>query len=266
MAVIQLDESNPKIGLYTRKSKQGPELELVGRFIDHTINTFKTRNCRLAIFIEPLLDTGFPDVVIAEYNPCVFENSTHDRFSLLPSDLKILHYLYAKRSANAAAIEAQLGIDSKALLRTLERLLDAGLIKRHTKKWKPVSIKQSFAIKKLIAVEAKIKNWNSAFLQAQSNKWFASESYILSPVRRPGSMTLSRSEQMGVGIYSYNQGSVQEIVKSDKLPLPACYASWLFNEWIGHHLQHADKGVSCAVNNTADDSNGNTGFKQRMPD
>jgi len=266
MAATQLIESNPKIGLYTRRTKQGPELNLVNSFIEHTKNTYKSQNKKLAIFTEPLLDTGFPDVVVAEYDPRSFERWTEPRFNLLPGDLKVLHYLYAKRSASSKTIELQLGIDSRALLRTLERLLDAGLVSRHSKRWKPLNIKEAFAIKKLVAVEAKMQNWNIAFRQAQSNKWFASESYILSPVTRPSSKTLARSEQLGIGILSYNNSIVQEVVKSARIPLPACYASWLFNEWIGHHIRLIGKGVACASNTTADGASRDTRLKQHNAD
>ena len=65
------DHNIKDIGLYTRPSTQGAELDLVEDFIEYYIHNFlksnKTNN--LAIFVEPKVASGFPDIVFASYSP-----------------------------------------------------------------------------------------------------------------------------------------------------------------------------------------------------
>ena len=93
-----------------------------------------------------------------------------------------------------------------------------------------------FGVKKLIAVEAKMNNWAEVFNQAWLNQWFASESYVLSPVMRPEEKNLIRSEMLGIGIYVSSHHGIKKIRPSSVNPMPSCYASLLFNEWIGRRL------------------------------
>jgi ribonuclease HI len=48
----------------------------------------------------------------------------------------------------------------------------------------PKALHHVFAVSKIVAVEAKLGNWQRALSQAVGNTWFASESYILIPKAR----------------------------------------------------------------------------------
>lgn len=239
--VIEFKDSNSQLGLSIRKSKKGPEQEFVQNFTEHISYYFQKKDSRIAVFYEPQLDTGFPDIVFIEYNPSIFDAWKEPRYSLLPADLKVLHHLYHSGGSNSEALTNQLGINSKNLLTSLERLLDSKLIKRTAKHWKPYCLKRTFAIKKIIAIEAKIKNWKSAFRQAETNKWFSSESYVVSPVLRPTTSIVNTARRLGVGIYTFNATGINEVNQAVKGKLPACYASWMFNEWIGRYLHSLDQ-------------------------
>jgi hypothetical protein len=141
--------------------------------------------------------------------------------------------------ADADQIERQLGMDSRTLVRSLERLLAAGLVRWSAKHWVPRSLRTAFAIGSIQAVEAKIKNWADAFQQAEMNRWFASESYVLSPVPQPSGKVVKTSETLGIGIYTMPADSApRRLTRARRTPLPACYASWLFNEWIGRRINY----------------------------
>jgi hypothetical protein len=200
------------------------------------VPTLSTRSDRVALFLEPSLETSFPDIVMCVYDPHRFAEWTSERATLKVGDLKILHHLHVVAKTDTLKAAAQLGIEQQRLVRTFEKLYAAGLARRVGTSWAPVSLKQAFGIKRLIAVEAKIDNWTSAFRQACTNKWFASETYVLTPVIRPSVRTVKRAEMLGVGIYSYGESEVTEIYRSPRHGLPSCYASWLFNEWIGRGL------------------------------
>lgn len=233
---IEFNTSNLEIGLLARNSRKGPEQTLVRNFVDHITNSFKNKSTKLAVFYEPQLDTGFPDIVFVEYLPRIFEKWNDVRSSILPIDIKVLNYLHLVDGSDSSSMENKLGIDSDNLLKSLERLLDSKLIHRKSKQWKPFSLRNNFAIKEIVAIEAKISNLKSAFEQAQINKWYASESYILLPTVMPNKDTINTSQKLGVGIYTSNLNGISKVSHSMRGMLPSCYASWLFNEWTGRYL------------------------------
>lgn len=237
--IILFDKAIPEIGLKVRRPTNGPELELVQRFVDYKVSRFQNRKNRqtsLAIFWEPFLETGFPDLVLSEYDPSLFAQWSDNRIKLNVTDYKVFYHIWQSRGAEGLMLQKQLGVDSKILLLTIEKLLDAGLLVRRSKKWQAKRLNQFFGIKKLIAVEAKINNWADVFNQARLNQWFASESYILSPITQPTEKNLIRSEMFGVGIYASSGRTIRKVRRSSVNSMPSCYASLLFNEWIGRQL------------------------------
>jgi predicted transcriptional regulator len=237
-AVLQFNSSNSSTGFLNRKTRNGPEWELIRSFTNHMKSIYTEKSTELAIFYEPLLDTGFPDLVMAEYDIRLFENWSTSRLSLKATDLKVLQHIHVVKEADTQMIGLQLGIDSRPLYQILMHLLDAGLIEYRSTTWKPISLDYVFGVRRLIAVEAKVRNWTAVFHQAQVNKWFASETYVLLPVQQPTANLLLKSEELGVGMYVCNHEEVREICPSLQFSLPSCYASWLFNEWIGRSINY----------------------------
>lgn len=233
---LSFSDTNTAIGLKMRKRCEGPESDLVEAFANLAPKRFWSRNNHIALFFEPLLETGFPDIVICIYDPRHFDEWTSTRPRLQVQDLKVLHHLHLSGPTGVAAASIQLGFDEQLMIQTLENLRDAGLVRPVGKTWRPISIKRAFGIKRLMAIEAKISDWSDVLRQSRTNRWFASETYALSPVQRPSAKVVQRSEQLGVGIYTCGKSEVIEVCPSIRSPLPSCYASWLFNEWIGRRL------------------------------
>lgn len=236
MKVIEIVGANERIGLLTRNGANGPEKELVDSFVKYIPQCFNWRKGAVAIFQEPRMETGFPDLVIVQYLPEVFKYWLSVRNTLIHMDLKILQYLSTLQGADASVLTTTLGISPKSLLPSLERLLDSRLITRSKTKWKAEALNRIFGICSIVAVEAKIKNWSDAFRQSQLNMWFASEAYILSPVEKPSQSVVSRSRDSGIGIFLLNGNHVWRVQGTRKSRIPASYGSWMFNEWIGRYL------------------------------
>jgi len=236
MKMLEFARSNNRVGLLTRNGTAGPEADLVESFKDYIPRCFRWRKGRVALFREPQLDTGFPDLVVVQYLPQTFRSWPRARLNLKSLDLKILHHLQRVKAADSAALFSALGIDAKGLLAALERLLDANMITRVRRTWRPRPLTQLFGLLSIVAIEAKIKNWGSAFKQGHLNQWFASESYVLSPVESPRSKVLERSQRTGVGIFLLNGGGVRRLKSAQKHRIPISYGSWMFNEWIGRYL------------------------------
>ncbi|MBS3918749.1 MAG: hypothetical protein KG012_07655 [Deltaproteobacteria bacterium] len=236
MKVIEFTGGNERIGLLTRNGVTGTEKELVDSFVKYIPQSFRWQKGAVAIFHEPRMESGFPDLVIVQYLPKVFDQWVAARSSLKLIDMKILHYLSNVRGADASALIATLGIAAKPLLSSIERLLDAGLITRSKTMWKTEALNHIFGLRSIIAVEAKIKNWTDAFQQGQLDQWFASESYVLSPVERPSQSIIDRSRKTGVGVFLLNGAHVRRYLGARKCNIPSSYGSWMFNEWIGRYL------------------------------
>ena len=234
--IISFTESNSDINLPLRMPTSGPEQRLACEFAAYIASSLQRGKGGVAVFHEPRLETGFPDIVFAEFSFATYEHWARDRSALLPTDLKILHHLYQMQGADSADLKRQLGISGNALLMSIERLLDGRLIRRVAKQWEPYTLKRIFAVKRIIAFEAKMKNWRRALKQAELNKWFASESYVVSPVTKPSNRIVDLSKNLGVGIYSFNDSCAKQILRSSAANIPSCYASWMFNEWIGRYL------------------------------
>ena len=100
--VILLKDSNSRIGLYTRNTTIGAEYTMVEQFIDYYCSKFIRDNKKhnLAVFVEPRIDSGFPDVVFAVYRPSIMDNWSNEREKLDVSDLKLLYSQHDWRCDN----------------------------------------------------------------------------------------------------------------------------------------------------------------------
>jgi hypothetical protein len=224
----------PGIGLRSRSSTPGAETILVNDFIDFYCSSFlrtsKLQN--LAVFVEPKLDSGFPDLVIAHYTPLFAESSWTDaRDGLSIEDLKVLSYLIQTGGSKGEDLISTLRLPAVRALHSLEKLLDSKWISRKDNSWKPSGMKQNFGLTKLVAIEAKISDIGKVTGQAMSNVWFASHSYALIDTSNPRPTTLASFNRLGVGLYCKGK-QFRKSLPSRKRPLPSSYASLLFNEWV----------------------------------
>ncbi len=236
--LLEFKKSDLSIGISTRTQIEGPESVLLNEFVEQYIGQISSLKRHYALFYEPLLPTGYPDLVIATYKPQKYESWTDERTKLGVLELKVLHHLYFIGSSTSTLIEQQLGLESKLLLRILERLMDASLVKRAKQQWLPRPLSVCYGISNIKTIEAKISDWHSVFSQANMNRCFSSESCVLSPVSKPSEQVINNAKANGIGIYAMPSGKRAKILqKPERLSgLPVSYASWLLNEWIGRQL------------------------------
>ena len=237
---LRFDKTDSDIGLCARSIVAGPESDMVNEFVEqYAASLAQTRkHYASALFFEPLLPTGYPDLVVVDYDPSAYTRWEPRRGSLQILDLKILHHLHFSRGSTSEAAMRQLGLGSRQLLKSLELLMDSGLVERKKQRWVPARARTTYGIKAIKAIEAKISDWGSVFGQAGLNRLFASESFVLSPVAQPSPSIVERADAEGIGIISLPSGRrAQTIHKPRRSPgMPVSYASWLFNEWIGRRL------------------------------
>jgi hypothetical protein len=116
--IMFFSNDEPDIGLFTRTTTTGKEYSLIEQFISYYCDSFMHSNLktRLSVFIEPCIESGFPDVVFASYLPSITKNWSDKRELLDIYDLKLLSHLYNSVTAVGAKLISKLGFpDMKAL-------------------------------------------------------------------------------------------------------------------------------------------------------
>lgn len=227
------------IGLKSRITQDGPELALVEEFIHEIPKIFKPKKNKLALFIEPLIEGAYPDIVVTEYNPKTIDSWKKERNLLTNVDFKIFENIRQCKGLTSENMFKITNHNYKTLLQSIERLYDAGLIDRSKGKWKAKSLKETYSVKRLVSVEAKMKEWKTLLNQADANQWFASESYALSSVKNPRESTIDKFRDYGIGLYSLSNQKLIRLNEAKKQSLPKSYMSWMFNEWVGRYVSQS---------------------------
>ena len=237
--VMIFNKSRSDIGLHTRSAASGPEYALVEQFIDYYCHTFLRSNkkTQLAVFVEPRIESGFPDVVFASYLPSITNNWSDKREALDICDLKLLSYLCNTKGASGAKLISSLGFSEKQTITSLEKLMDARLVSYRERSWRVRELRDVFSLTKLIAVEAKLSDISKVVEQTHLNTWFASHSYALTNSANPQNGTVKTFSKYGIGLYC--KGShFRKVVEAKQYALPSSYLSFQFNEWIGKTIAH----------------------------
>ena len=233
--IIIFDSSMPDIGYSSRLSTAGDEYEMVKNFVTFIKRKYKKlKNKKVALFIEPQLDSGYPDIVIVEYYPLKNDCWDSKRYDLTNTDLKVLFEINSIRYANIGELAKRLGFEFDEI----HKISDCNLIRlsKNELSVRKLSIKKYCRISKIISVEAKINKWNEAIVQANRNIWFSTESYILINKNACSIATIEKCTENRIGVISFNR-SFKVMLKSQKQKFPVSYASLQFNEMI-HRYMH----------------------------
>lgn len=211
-----------------RRTRPGPEAELLRAMIKAEFVLGKPLPA--VFFHEPDLPTGLPDLVavyLGNANLCL----SRARLRLNDRHVRLLHYLHTCGPTADTVVAQQLRLKPEALEELVAQLQSAELVSRrqHILRARPLS--RTFAVKYIIAIEAKIRNWAGALQQAAANHWFASQSYILVPQSRVMHRIRERARPLGIGVLVFDGQRVQIAVRAKTRDIPSSYGSWLFNEW-----------------------------------
>ena len=216
-----------RLGGTRRPHRPGPESELVDWFLDRRPYRVP-RGCRATIFREPRLMSGFPDIVLVFWRERAAEHWREDRVHLRDAELRLMHYLVQHGDSSTDELKKFFSCDVDE---RIERLVAAGLLRRICGTWKPRALSQCFAVREIIAIEAKMSDWATALQQAFLNTWFASQSYVLVPSVPRGERLLDQAASLNLGVWSRTDSRcIKPASTSSQLPIS--YSSWLFNEWV----------------------------------
>jgi hypothetical protein len=215
-------------GLSFRKPTAGPEYNLVEEYVESQLPA-APRGQERTVFLEPEIDSGFPDAVAVYWHVSTAKSWSAARSELTKVDVRVAHFL---AMAGASSLDAlRPFFNQKSVLRSLDRLRCADIIRGASKTWRLRSLLDVFAVRRLVAIEAKIDQWRNGLHQAVQNTWFASESFLLVPRVSAGSDLPEEARRVGVGVRTRNQKLDELECPARRDRIPKSYASWLFNEW-----------------------------------
>ena len=228
------NNSRREIGYIARTNTLGKEFDMVNRYVDYLLSKYsKLKTKKAAIFIEPQIETGYPDIVIVEYFSTPNKTWNEARKELNITDYKILFFIQKKKSLSLSSISEVLGFPIEIVSKSVTKLDKCGLAYlSSTKQYVRNTKLDSYCrVNKIIAIEAKIDKWQEAIRQANNNIWFSTESYILLNKDNCSNGILQECKRLGIGVILVN-GKIKTVLESEKREFPISYASLQFNEWI----------------------------------
>lgn len=162
----------------------------------------KTANRQYKLEREVDAGVGFADVVIYRRQP----RSTRELKLLAaipPRFAALLDLETSKRIRTETDFSALLGLEPKSAERLLRQFQSLGLVKRHLSAISIESVSK-LPFEKVIAVEAKLSDWQRALVQAYRNKQFADESWVVLDHRffKPALAGIDKFRLSGVNLAS----------------------------------------------------------------
>jgi hypothetical protein len=224
-----MSTSIARLGKRGRPETKGPELDLLTKAVSNGLLR-KQGFCR-AVFYEPSMPTGYPDLIVAYYAKSSIRMSCA-RKTLSTSHIRLAHQIYCSKGAKIEELAKLLGLSGTQAEALVEDLEASGLVYRKGRFVRTKSIKRIFPVRQIVSVECKVGSWRRALRQAVGNTWFASESYILLPKTAAVSDINKEAIKAGIGVMLFDGQKTLKVLSAEKRPQPASYGSWLVNEWV----------------------------------
>jgi len=225
------------LGFRLRTRVVGPEQELVDQFLSQQVFCLPPGR-RLLVIPQPAVETGFPDLVAVVWRPSATKDWKRERLALVPQDIQLLHLL---SSTGWTQLDFLGTLFHRGFHQSLDRLAAADLILVGSNKCRSRSLKQTFAVERIIAVEAKVAWWRRAVEQARNNLWFSSESHVLLPEKRSMRSLVAEIDTLGIGVLGQRAEDTSQHKEPEVQRVPASYGSWLFNEWAWRIAVHQER-------------------------
>ena len=206
----------------------GPEYELVQEYVASRLPP-PPRGQSLTVFLEPEIESGFPDIVAVYWHVATADRWANARAHLTNVDVRVAHFLATVGTSDLTRLGR---FFRRRVADSLDRLCGAGVVCKAAAGWRIRALREVFAVRRLVAIEAKVDQWRDGLHQAFLNTWFASESYLLLRHAPRRSDLMDEAGRLGVGVRTGDQDLDSAEAPARRWNIPKSYASWLFNEWV----------------------------------
>ncbi len=220
-AIAPSEESSPSSPTvsYFRPRNKGPESRIEDAVISSFGDLFRRDHWPLWMGGSVPIGSGFPDLVSAWYDPRVLTITRADS-----PDGHILSYLRSVRHARFETIAQRLRYSYPLLESRMDVLENLNAVSRTpgdtfklSKQWRDI-------LPEVIAVEAKVTNWRSAFQQAIRNRVFAHRSFIALPDTVAQRVLDTPGFALhGIGVLSVGDWGSVSIRRSSRLSKPVVW-------------------------------------------
>jgi predicted transcriptional regulator len=212
--------------LRRRPLTEGPEQRLLAGALVSFCAGFRSPS---VVLQEVQLPTGVPDAIAVLLRRGDVELA-HERLGLSRDDLRLFQHIASIRKTTVDDLALALRWGAADLRRAVTALEAAGLVHETTRRVQARRLSDIFLARQIIAIEAKMSDWQRALRQAIGNTWFASHSYILLPDRRLPREVLTEAARFGVGVLTFDGQKTRTRLRALARKLPASYGSWLVHE------------------------------------
>lgn len=212
--------------LRRRPQTTGPEQRLLAAALASFCDGFRTPS---VVLQEVVLPTGIPDAiaVLLRRGDVAF---ARERLGLGRDDLRLFQHIASVRQTTVDDLVLALRWGVTDLRRAVAALEAAGLVTETTRRVRARSLADVFLAHQIIAIEAKMTDWQRALRQAIGNTWFASHSYILLPDRPSQREVTAEAARFGIGVLTFDGQETRIRLRAVARKLPASYGSWLVHE------------------------------------
>jgi len=152
------------------------------------------------ILHEVNLGYGVADIVLTQ---CVeFPEIRNKYLNLL--EIKILKIINENFGITVESIIEKTRLPRRQIISAIHSLENLRLVRRGKDTITPLK-KYVSTVKKTIAIEAKLRNWQRALKQAYRYKWFSHKSFVCLPSNRvnPAIKHIEKFKKMGVGLIGF---------------------------------------------------------------
>src|SRR4051794_33587739 len=125
VSVVACAKSYARAGLRFRRPTPGPEGELIDRFLESQPFTVPS-GCRLTIFREPCIESGFPDLVAVVWRTSTASSWNAERATLTARDVRLMQYVFQRGPCAYSLLKA---VFSTKVTSSLDRLQAAEMLR-----------------------------------------------------------------------------------------------------------------------------------------
>jgi len=147
---------------------------MVSFFKEHFISNLGIK-VNSKILEEVNLGFGIADLVISELSN--FQQLTN-RVPLNSVDVGVYKIIEKEKKVTLESVTMITKCNKRQINDSLDKLIEGSYIQKYDSYY-TFSNKYELSFKKSIAIEAKLKNWKRALMQAYRYKWFADYSYVV---------------------------------------------------------------------------------------
>ena len=169
------------------------------------------------ILHEVNLGYGVADIVLTQ---CVeFPERRNKYLNIL--EIKILKIINENSIMTVESIIEKTRIPRRKIISAIHSLEKLRLVRSGKDTISPLK-KYVSTVKKTIAIEAKLRNWQRALKQAYRYKWFSHKSFVCLPINRvkPAIKNIQNFKKMGVGLIGFCEDKGFQVIYSPRTEKP----------------------------------------------